>query len=571
MFALAMVACVDQDPEIHNFPDPDVDFTYNVSGDEYTLDYYVVSTIQFNNTSSKTGAITWNFGDGQTSNEENPLHKYDTAGLYQVTLTIDGVGSRTYPLLIYDIAPTLSIEEQSTDIIEINVSTVSFKLELPNPESLKCKFVWSFPDGTTDESGQSITSFTGYSDENGNIDYPGKVMFSNIGSQKVEIKTWFDVDGENRQLEDSYLNVQVACSYEAPTLYYAKVGGNIMALKIVDTSLLPEGTKVYPYDMGVSPGDNCFQLAHGETTQTDDETGEVQDIHWIYILDAGKQYYYVNDEAGTLGDGKITAMASDGTNVNTVITNVGGAAFNDPFQGFVADGKIYYSDRNTGISEIEENTRGAVQGANSDNNRDSYFVYNSVLSYYNRGIGYGAIHTGHVRDSSGVWYWGKNYSGNGIYRFTASDIYSSADAATAAGAIPHPILLSGIKIKAFNIDEQRQKLYVWRSANGAGFYEYPLPALSESLSLDGDVTAKVELSAKAVNTTSDEGVYVTQFAVDETTGYVYFGFRPDDSDSSGLGTGIVYYDPETQKCQRYGETSAEAQGIVINPTLSKLF
>ena len=40
LFALAMSACIDQDPEIQNFPDPDVDFTYQVSGDEYTLDYW---------------------------------------------------------------------------------------------------------------------------------------------------------------------------------------------------------------------------------------------------------------------------------------------------------------------------------------------------------------------------------------------------------------------------------------------------------------------------------------------------------------------------------------------------
>ena len=55
---------------------------------EYALDYYVVSTIQFTNTSAKTGNVTWDFGDGTTSNEQNPLKKYDQAGTYQVTLTI---------------------------------------------------------------------------------------------------------------------------------------------------------------------------------------------------------------------------------------------------------------------------------------------------------------------------------------------------------------------------------------------------------------------------------------------------------------------------------------------------
>ena len=43
LFAISMVACEDQDPEAQIFPDPDVDFSYCVAGEQYTLDYYVVS------------------------------------------------------------------------------------------------------------------------------------------------------------------------------------------------------------------------------------------------------------------------------------------------------------------------------------------------------------------------------------------------------------------------------------------------------------------------------------------------------------------------------------------------
>ena len=80
LVALTLVACVDKEPTYGDFPGKDVDFTYNVDGDEYTLDFYVVSTIQFNNTSAKTGAVTWDFGDGTTSTESNPKHKYKEAG-----------------------------------------------------------------------------------------------------------------------------------------------------------------------------------------------------------------------------------------------------------------------------------------------------------------------------------------------------------------------------------------------------------------------------------------------------------------------------------------------------------
>lgn len=39
------------------FPNPDVDFTYAVDGDEYQYDFYVVSTIKFNNTSAGFGQL----------------------------------------------------------------------------------------------------------------------------------------------------------------------------------------------------------------------------------------------------------------------------------------------------------------------------------------------------------------------------------------------------------------------------------------------------------------------------------------------------------------------------------
>ena len=158
----AVSACTENDPEYTTFPSKDVDFQYSVapneSGEiEYALDYYVVSTIQFTNRSAKTGNVTWDFGDGTTSNEQNPLKKYDQAGTYQVTLTIDGVGKRTYPIMIYDIAPVLSIKEKSADVILANDVTVDFDIFLPNPENLKVRYDWTFPEGTIDENGNEMT------------------------------------------------------------------------------------------------------------------------------------------------------------------------------------------------------------------------------------------------------------------------------------------------------------------------------------------------------------------------------------------------------------------------------
>jgi len=44
-------------------------------------------TVSFNNLSQNALGYLWDFGDGQTSTEENPVHTYSTLGTYSVTLT----------------------------------------------------------------------------------------------------------------------------------------------------------------------------------------------------------------------------------------------------------------------------------------------------------------------------------------------------------------------------------------------------------------------------------------------------------------------------------------------------
>lgn len=559
---LAVTSCVDKEPNYGNFPSKDVDFTYQVDGDEYALDFYVVSTVQFTNTSSKSGNVTWDFGDGQTSNEANPKHKYEKAGVYTVTLTVDGAGSKSSPLMIYDIAPVLSVTSQTEPVVVINDVQVNLGIELPNPEKLICKYVWKFPEGTKTADGTELTEFVGYSHEDGTIDNPGALSFKNIGSQKIELQTWFDVNGENRRLEDSYVNVQVGTSDPCPTIYYAELGGNIKAYKLVDMSKLPKGTKNLPFDMGVNSGNMPTQLVFA-TEKTD--AGAEQDN--VYILDCGKQYYYVNDEDNTLGDGKITVMAADGSNVNVMITNVGGQAFNDPFQGCTDGTYLYYTDRNTGIRQIPLSTRGARESTIFREEK-GYFVVNNQLSYYQQGISFGAIHTGLYIDKSGMFWWGKNFSGNGIYRFKTSDIGK-----TGAGVkIPHPIVLYLTQPRAFTLDEELGKLYVWMTKGntpGVGFCEYNIPAADQTVE-GSNYNKFINMEADPINSTADEGVFTTQFAVDPTTHYVYFGFRALPSDKT-YTTGLMYYDPATKTVHKYMDNNDKILGVCINPRKTALF
>lgn len=50
-------------------------------------------TVAFTDTSVIPGLAihtwSWDFGDGSTSNEQNPIHKFQKAGTYAVTLTVE--------------------------------------------------------------------------------------------------------------------------------------------------------------------------------------------------------------------------------------------------------------------------------------------------------------------------------------------------------------------------------------------------------------------------------------------------------------------------------------------------
>lgn len=561
MLAVFAVSCIEKEPEYQDFPAKDVDFTFAVQGDEYTTDYYYVSPIQFTNTSAKSGSLTWDFGDGNTSNEANPVHQYAKAGNYNVTLDIAGVGSRTYPLQVMDIAPSMGIVSQSEEIVTINTTEVTLDIEIPNPNNLKCEFTWIFPAGTTLADGTPIEKYVGYFKEDGTIDNPGALKFKNVGSNKIELQTKFDTEGENRTLSASYVNIQVGYTEEVPTLYYASYGGNIKAYKLIPAASLPEGTQNLPFDMGVSSGVTPQELVFASTADGD----------FIYILDCGKNFIYQNDVDGVLGDGKINVMSADGSYANLVITNVGGHAFSDPFHGCVFGDNLLYTDRNNGVSSIPLADRGKVETRIQSDVASYNFVNNNTIGFYGRGIAYGAVHSAIAVDKNGVFYWPKSYNANGIFRFRQSDIGKTDEA-------PCPVLLNGASPKAFALDTDRAHMYVWHTSGAAtgkeGFHQYPLVAFEAELK-NTEFTKQVAMDATETAGSSVEALHVSQFAVDPGTGNVYFGFNPDATGETTRKTaGIYYYDyteGDVTKAPIVGTENDKVFGICINPRKTKLF
>jgi PKD repeat protein len=98
----------------------EISITGNSASFEYSVNGLIVS---FTNTSDQDGEWIWNFGDGNSSTDENPIHTYAEEGLYEVTLSI-----------FEDIcAVTQTVDLQVTGILEsLDESNISIA---PNPTS----------------------------------------------------------------------------------------------------------------------------------------------------------------------------------------------------------------------------------------------------------------------------------------------------------------------------------------------------------------------------------------------------------------------------------------------------
>ena len=532
--SLACYSCIENDPDIENFPNEKVAFSYEVIGD-YKVDYLVGSTIQFTNTSAEVGACVWDFGDGTPkSTESNPQHKYESAGLYNVTLTIENVGKRVCNLLVSDIFPTVSMKEID-GICEVNKTFVELSVSLPNPENKEVEYQWIFPEGTVDENLVPVTT--------SNAENPGKLKFLNVGSQKIILKTKLG----GRTLQEGVIKVPVGYMEDVKTIYYAVKKGNIQALKLVHDA--PDNVKIYPFDLGVKSGQHPYNLLFSDSQ--------------LYVLDAGKQIGYIDDVDGNLGDGKISVISKDGASVETMLTNNQKTAFNDPHFGYIDENQkmLYYTDRNTGIRRLALSERNLLLDVT--NSKYDYFVQNDKLGYYKNGYDYGAMNASFTKTSDGTWWWPKTFNNPGIFRFKDSDIGSSSVPSNGMTA-------GGLFIKSLAIDEQRQMVFLAvREGATSGIYAIPMSAIPNESAGQTALQNSIKnyLIKELVSDSegsSGEYIDICQMVLDPEDGSVYFGYRADPTSSVKSGLMRCY------KVETVIE-GVEIYGVAINHKKSKLF
>jgi PKD repeat protein len=112
---MVMVLGCSKKEKYTDIPEQDVFFAYSA-------DSYVVT---FTNKSKISGTYHWDFGDGTTSSEENPVHDFGKKGKYLVTLSINGsASSEASTVMLLDKTSKIKLDDSSVadwDLITKNV------------------------------------------------------------------------------------------------------------------------------------------------------------------------------------------------------------------------------------------------------------------------------------------------------------------------------------------------------------------------------------------------------------------------------------------------------------------
>lgn len=254
---------------------PEADFNISTNG----------LSITTNNTSTNATRFEWDFGDGMTSELENPAHTYTSDGEYTVSLTVyNGCGSVTKTETIY--AGTAPVANFSSDLTEgcIDLSIQYTNESTSNATSL----IWFFEGGTPGTSTQSnpvVTYQAGgsynvtlvVSNPQGTdtlqlIDYifidggPGTSFFTSVNELEVDFNNtsvnadtylWDFGDGNTSTTANPQYNYAEEGEYMVTLTATNDCGTNVFKQNIT-TGLLPNADFTVENGAGCSPIEVTF-------------------------------------------------------------------------------------------------------------------------------------------------------------------------------------------------------------------------------------------------------------------------------------------------------------------------
>ena len=300
----------------------------------------------------------------------------------------------------------------------------------------------------------------------------------------------------------------------------------------------------------------------------------------IYVAVAGHNWRYEDAAAqANGGDGELFYVnkSNDYFYRVTVLNNVGYKAFQDPFTMTLDpdDKKIYISDRNVGIHEMDIDAVGLY-------GEQPFFMENNYLPYYDGStLIYGAIGAGMMKRSvdiidkngttlNNVYWVAKKFNGVGIFRFDRSRLFTDGTGGNHTD-LALPILLRYHQMTSFYIDEENGYLYFFLQDDQTriegkavpGVYRISMATLmakQDEATVDDAVL--VDNSPVLLEGSGDEVTGVTQFVGDGE--YVYWSYIAPTSTTAATIPNSITFD-ENNPLHRTGIKRAVAK--VEDPTV----
>jgi PKD repeat protein len=287
------------------------DFTANVTSGPAPL------TVNFTNLSQgQYSSLSWTFGDGGTSSQENPTHTYNNPGTYTVTLTVIGPGGSDTetktnyiavgqapqaPVADFSGSPTSDFAPATVDFTDLSTGTIdewSWTFEGGDPGTSNQRNpsnIYYLLPGTytvtltvTGPGGSDTETKTGYitvEDPRPKADFsavpdsgmaPLLVQFTDLSTGNVTSREWDFGDGS-----DKVSTKDPSHTYQNPGTYNAK-------LKVTAPGLLGSDEKTKTITVTAPPPVARFTAStfHGasplEVQFTDQSTGDINTRTWNF-------------------------------------------------------------------------------------------------------------------------------------------------------------------------------------------------------------------------------------------------------------------------------------------------
>ena len=132
------------------------------------------TNVSFTNASKNAQSYLWEFGDGDKSTEENPVHVYSKAGEYTVVLTATNVTKTNRFSQGISISQT-ELDPKAKFSYEVNNLTISFTNTSVNAQSHK----WDFGDGNTSNEKSPVHTYA--------VEGSYKISLTAINGQKTDV------------------------------------------------------------------------------------------------------------------------------------------------------------------------------------------------------------------------------------------------------------------------------------------------------------------------------------------------------------------------------------------------